>query len=153
MTQPLPNPYGSDFWIGFAPGPNKSAGNVLLDADPSLRTVTGRALLVQSLLCRQTTPRGSVIDCPNDCLDIRDFLRAGVTSQAQAAFQGQLQTEIAKEQCVQSVSVSVVWNLSAGSMVIAVVIVSALGPFTLTVAAAQITVTTLLNGAPLGPIA
>jgi len=145
VSQPL-DPYGTDVLLTFGP---TGVG----DMDPSAAETTGIPLLAQRILCRITTRRGTVIDCPNDCLDIRDFLRAGVTSQAQAAFQGQLQTEITKEQCVQSVAVSVVWNLSVGSMVISIVVVSALGPFTLTVAASQITVTALLNGAPLGPIA
>src|ERR1700691_1066598 len=104
MTQPYPfptpppSPYGIEFWIGFAPANNATAaGYSILDADPAMRTTTGRQLLVQSLLCRQTTPRGSVIDCPNDCIDLRDYVAAGMTPSQIVQLYGTIQNELLKD--------------------------------------------------------
>jgi hypothetical protein len=144
MTQPAPNPFGIDFWIGFAPGPNKNAGNTILDADPSMRTTTGRQLLIQSLLCRQTTPRGSVIDCPNDCINIIDYVSAGMTPAAITQLYGTIQTELLKDQRVTSAIVTGSYSFQTSGLTINEAIQSSYGPFTLVLAVSSVTVT-LLN--------
>jgi hypothetical protein len=138
------NPYGLDFWIGFAPGPNKNAGNTLLDADPSMRTVTGRALLVQSLLCRQTTPRGSVIDCPNDCINLVDYVSAGMTAAAISQLYGTIQNELRKDQRVFSATVTGSYSFQTSTLTLNEAIQSGYGPFSLVLAVSSVTVT-LLN--------
>jgi hypothetical protein len=138
------NPYGLDFWIGFAPGPNKNAGNTLLDADPSMRTVTGRALLVQSLLCRQTTPRGSVIDCPNDCINLVDYVSAGMTAAAISQLYGTIQNELRKDQRVFSATVTGSYSFPTATLTLNESIQSGYGPFSLVLAVSSVTVT-LLN--------
>ena len=138
------NPYGLDFWIGFAPGPNKNAGNTLLDADPSMRTVTGRALLVQSLLCRQPTPRGSVIDCPNDCINLVDYVSAGMTAAAISQLYGTIQNELRKDQRVFSATVTGSYSFQTSTLTLNEAIQSGYGPFSLVLAVSSVTVT-LLN--------
>ena len=147
MTQPFapaPNPYGIEFWIGFAPGPNKNAGNSILDADPSMRTTTGRALLVQSLLCRQTTPRGSVIDCPNDCLDIRSYVQAGMTPAQIMQRGGTIGSELRKDQRVLTAIVTGTYSFQTATLTLTEAIQSSYGPFTMVLGVSSVTVQ-LLN--------
>ena len=150
MTVPFPynpsppNPYGIEFWIGLAPGVNANAGNTILDADPSMRTTTGRALLVQSLLCRQTTPRGSVIDCPNDCLDIRGYVSAGMTAAAIMQLYGTIQTELLKDQRVHAAFVTGTYSFQTSTLTINEAIQSGYGPFTMVLNVSSVTVQ-LLN--------
>ena len=139
MTQPSPNPYGIDFWIGFTPPPHP-----VLDADPSMRTATGRQLLIQSLLCRQTTPRGSVIDCPNDCINLTDYVQAGMTPTAITQLYGTIQTELLKDQRVASAIVSGSYSFQTAVLTINEAIQSAYGPFSLVLGVSSVTVT-LLN--------
>ncbi len=135
MTQPiLPNqPYGTDIGCFFT-----STG--VGDLSPGAVEVTGLQLVAQRILCRITTRRGTVIDAPNDCLDIRDYCRAGNTVQNLSAIRSELQAEIAKEQAVQSVSVQVTFNLELGTMQIVLAIVAGSGPFTLTLSVSSLTV-------------
>jgi hypothetical protein len=137
MTQPagttIQNPYGIDFWIG----PNATGQ---LDADPSMRTTTGRGLLSQSLLCRQTTPRGSVVDCPNDCLDIRDMVSSGMTQAQITALASQIQQELLKDQRVSGAIVTATFSNATSTLTITEQIQSGYGPFTLVLAVTSLTV-------------
>lgn len=150
MTAPYPyptppaSPWGIDFWIGLAPGANVNAGNTALDADPSMRTTTGRGLLVQSLLCRQTTPRGSVIDCPNDCIDLRDYVSAGMTATQIVALYGTIQTELLKDQRVVQATVTGEYSFVTAELTINEAIQSSYGPFSLVLVVSSVTVS-LLN--------
>ena len=135
-----PSPYGIDFWIGFTTMSNKNAGYSILDADPSMRTTTGRQLLIQSLLCRQTTPRGSVIDCPNDCLDLKTFVSAGMTPTAITSLCGTIQNELLKDQRVAVVTITGVYNFQTATLTLNEAIQSSYGPFTLVLAVSSVTV-------------
>jgi hypothetical protein len=146
-VQQPPNPFGIDFWIGLAPGPVGFLGSsrqLLLDGDPSLRTVTGRAILVQSLLCRQSTPRGSVIDCPNDCLDLRDYVAEGMTPTQVLSIYGTIQAELLKDQRVSQAIVNGSYSFQTSVLTLNEAITSSYGPFTLVLAVSAVTVQ-LLN--------
>lgn len=138
MTQPVPplgqtNQYGTDFWIGGVP----------LDCDPSFRLVTGRALLSQNIVCRLSTPRGSVIDCPNDCFDLRAELSDGMTQSQINALFGQVQQEIEKDQRVQSASVTGSYSAQTSTLTLSIAIQSLYGPFPLTLGITSVSVTIL----------
>jgi hypothetical protein len=137
-----PNPYGIEFWMGFTPTPNGVFTQ--LDADPSLRTTTGRYLLVQSLLCRQTSPRGSYIDCPNDCIDIRALVGAGMTPAAILQLYASIQSELLKDQRVTTAIVTGSYSYQTAGLTINEAITSAYGPFTMVLNVSSVTVT-LLN--------
>ena len=138
-----PNPFGIEFWIGLAPGPNVNAGNTVLDADPSMRTTTGRQLLIQSLLCRQTTPTGSVIDCPNDCINLIDYVSEGMTPTAIHQLFGTIQTELLKDQRVVSAFVTGDYSFQTSTLRINEAIQSSYGPFSLVLAVSNVSVTIL----------
>jgi hypothetical protein len=151
MTQPalIPNVFGSDLACLFT-------GTGVGDLTPTMQEVTGPPVVAQRLLCRLTTPRGSVLDSPNDCIDIRGYVRASVTPAEVQAMQSQILGEIQKEQCLQTATVSVGEFLLVEAQLqvtITISVTTAKGPFTLTLLTSAVTVTALLNGAPLGTVA
>ena len=134
---PPSNPFGTDFWIGGAP-------NGILDGDTSLRLATGRGLLAQRLLCRLSSPRGSYIDCPNDCIDIRDSLSAGMTAAQIADLGGSVREECLKEEQVNDAEVSGTFSFQTSALTLTIAVVSAYGPFTMVLLVSNVTVQ-LLN--------
>jgi hypothetical protein len=147
MTQPavIPgvtaiNPYGQDFAIVIVNG--------VLDFQPTMGLVQGRALLAQSLVCRQTTPVGSVLDCPNDCFDVRDWISEGMT-QAQLSRLGTAVTnELLKDQRVSSANVQATYNAGTGKITLTEQVTSLYGPFALVLAVSAVTVELLSQNLP-----
>jgi hypothetical protein len=137
MTQPV-TPYGVDIQTL----PNPAAGGAL-DLDPSMTEGTGRALLAQSLLRRQSTPTGSVVDSPNDCIDLRSWISQGWTQQQMQAAAGGLKAELLKDERVLDVSVSMSYNPSTLTLTITELITSSYGPFSLTLSVNSVTVSQL----------
>lgn len=119
-----------------------------IDLDPGMSEVTGRALLVQRCLRRVTTPRGSVIDSPNDCVDIRNYLRGNATTTTPANIQIQLQKEFAKEQGLTSAAVGVSFNTATGVLSITANLQSSYGPLTLTFNLSASNIAVLVDGLP-----
>lgn len=143
MTQPLPNlPFGTDL-------ATITASNGVGDLDVGMAEVTGRTLLAQRLARRLTTPRGSVIDAPNDCVDIRLFMSTVSTPQGISATQGSVQNELQKDQGVLSATVAVAYSIQTSIMSITIQVQSAYGPFSLTLAVSAVTISILVNGQPL----
>jgi hypothetical protein len=124
MTQPSQIPYGS--CLATMPDAN---GN--LDLTPDMQMATGRVVLAQSLIRRQTTPRGSVITSPNDCIDIRQLLSKEMTQTSLQALASLIKTELIKDQRVTSVSVQISVD-ALGNATITENIGTAQGPFSLT---------------------
>lgn len=148
MANPFPpsSPFGTDFWIGGAP-------NGILDGDASLRLTSGRALLAQRLLCRQSTPRGSVIDCPNDCIDLRDSLSQGMTVAQISSLGAVIRAELLKDEQVVDAQVSGTFSFQTSVLTLTEAIQSSYGPFTMVLAVSAVTVQ-LLNAnlsTPIGP--
>lgn len=103
------------------------------DCDPTGRMATGRDVLSQRLINRQTTPLGSVIDSPNDCFDVSDWLSASMTDGQVAQLPGQIHTELLKDQEVQSLTVTVNYNPATSTLILTENIISGYGPFSLTI--------------------
>lgn len=140
MSNPLPfNPFGADFWIGGTP----------LDLDPSMRTVTGRALLSQNLACRFQTPRGAAIDCPNDGMDLRELVSDGLTVSQVNALQGTIANEALKDQRVYSCTVVANFNAQTSTLAVTMSITSLYGPFQLVLAVTSSALTAKLLNANL----
>lgn len=145
MTQPafgIPgvtptNPYGQDFAIVLVNG--------VLDFLPTMGTTTGRTLLVQSIICRQTTPTGSVIDCPNDCFDVRDWISEGMTTAQLANLGTAVSNELQKDTRLTSVYVAATFNFATGQLSLAEKFTSGYGPFSFTLAISQVTGALLLQ--------
>ena len=146
------NPYGSQnpFGTDLQSLPNPAA-NGQIDLDPGMLEGNGRTLLAQRLVRRQTTPTGSVIDCPNDCIDVRGWLSQGWTQQQMQAAAGQLQAELLKEQGVTAVTVNFTLAGNPGgaagtySLQIVEQFTSGYGPFSLTLTITNLTLAVLVN--------
>lgn len=142
---PPTNPYGTDFWLGSA------SPTAPLDFDPSMRLTTGRQLLSQNIVSRLSTARGTVIDCPNDCYDVRDLLSDGMTQSQINALFGQVQQEIEKDQRVQSASVTGSYSAQTSTLTLSIAIQSLYGPFPLTLAITAVSVSILDANLPTSP--
>lgn len=131
------NPYGQDFAIVLVNG--------VLDFTPTMTLATGRALLVQSLISRQTTPTGSVIDCPNDCFDVRDWIGEGKTPAQINQLGTSVTNELLKDQRVLSCQVVATFNYATGMLSLAESFTSSYGPFSFVLAVNQVTGALLLQ--------
>lgn len=134
MTQPAL--YGRDlgvFWTDTGP-----------DADSGFTEVTGINVFAQSILCRLTTPFASVAGCPNDCLDVRSYLGAGIKNDDVQRIQSEVQTQVLRDERAQSCNVRASYDTVAKSLTLVIRITCAAGPFTMTLAVSAVTVE-LLN--------
>ena len=138
MTQPVSPYFGTD--LQTVPNPAASGA---LDLDPGMVEGSGRVLLSQSIQRRLSTPTGSVVDSPNDCIDLRSWISQGWTQQQMQAAAGGLQAEILKDERVTGVAVSMVYNASTLTLAINVNLQSLYGPFSLTLGVTSVTVTQL----------
>jgi hypothetical protein len=130
MTQP--NIFGRDLAsVWTATGP---------DLDSGFTEATGIPVLIQRLIRRITTPHGSVQGCPNDCIDVRNYLGAGITNADAQAIQSQIQTEWLRDQGVLSVQVTAQYNSTTNTLIIKGSGMSADGPFSLTLEVSRVTV-------------
>jgi hypothetical protein len=138
VTQPQ-LPYGSC----LATLPNADG---TLDLTPDMRMATGRDVLSQSLIRRQTTPRGSVLTSPNDCLDVRQLLSAGMTQSQLQALASSIRTELLRDQRVNGAQVTITVNTATGATTIQESITSSAGPFTLTLTLTAGAITAVVAG-------
>jgi hypothetical protein len=131
---PPANPYGSDLLVTF--GPN-GAG----DVDATGVLVTGIGVLAQAAVLAQTTPTGSLIVAPNECIDIRQLISKGMT-QAQITNLGAVvKAVLQRDQRIISASVTASWNNATSTLTLVEVIRPSAGPtFTLTLTISQVQV-------------
>jgi len=134
------NPFGTD----LGSFPNADANGVL-DIDLGMQEVTGRDVLTQRLVRRQLTPPGSVIDCPNDCIDVRGFVSAGITQAELQALAGALRNELLKDEGITDVAISVTFDPRVSSLTIVEKFTSGYGPFSLTLNVSQVTLEVLVQ--------
>ncbi len=125
---------GNPFGLDLTTRPNAQG---IIDLDPSGGESTGIDLLAQSLTRRQTMDHGSCLGCPDDGINIYDYLGAGFTPKQFAQIQDDLQSELSKDERVTSASVSVSYNQQTNTLTIAENIISGVGPFTLTMTVSQ----------------
>jgi hypothetical protein len=121
-----------------------------IDLDPGMGETSGRTLFVQRCIRRVTAWRGSVVDAPNDCLDLRSFLRTGAMAQSAGQIQSAFQAEMMKEAGVTSAQVGVTFSVSTSTLTIQMQLGSSYGPLQLTFALSPGNITILLDGLPVG---
>ncbi len=139
MTQPAQLPCGSC----LATLPNAQGQ---IDLTPDMQIATGRQVIAQSLVRRQTTPRGSVLTSPNDCLDIRQMISQGVTQSQLQAYASSLRTELLRDQRVLSANVQISYDPVKNVTTITENVQTSAGPFTLTLALTANTIAAILAG-------
>lgn len=123
--------YGQDFAVvETATGPDIDFAHL----------ATGVDVLANSLLCRLTTPHGSVIDSPNDCLDVRALLGAGLTQADMQGVQQRVQREVERDARVLGATVSASYNTGTRAMTLTIRVATAQGPFTMTLSVSNVSV-------------
>ncbi len=68
------------------------------DLDPTGRVVSGTLLLGQAAYRRLRTRRGSCLDCPDDGIDIQEYLSLAMTPAALSAIPGEVSAELRKDE-------------------------------------------------------
>lgn len=135
-------PSGPNYGTDLSVTPN---ANGILDIQPTLQYATGINVLVQSLICRQMCVRGTVIDAPNEGIDLRSYLRSGLTQAQLSDLPAVVQKELQRDQRVKSVTVTGNFNTETNTLTMNETITPVTGsPFSLTLAVSSVTVT-LLN--------
>lgn len=108
------------------------------DLEESMPEVSGDIGLAQAIARRLDCPRGGVPDDGDYGVDLRSYLNRGITVTEQRSIAGAVQSEITKDDRLESARVTVTPSATGDSMRIAVQVVprdSLLGgPFSLTVA-------------------
>lgn len=120
-------------------------GNV--DITPGMLESTGRAVLAERLVRRQTTPLGSVQGSPNDCFDIRDWMSKEFDPKTISQLRGTIRQELLKDVGCLDVDVTMTYDVAAKKLTIKEQITSSSGPFTLTLAVTALTLDILLENA------
>jgi hypothetical protein len=123
MTQSL-NPFGNDMAIVSQGG--------MLDLLPAMNDITGLQVLIQSVVMRQTTPTGSCIWVPNDCLSVPEMLSKGMTQAQLNQIGPAITSELQKDQRIITANVKATFDFASSTLTLVEVIQSTLGPFTLT---------------------
>lgn len=132
MTQG--DPFGRDLASFWGPqGP-----------DIDFNEVSGIDVLLQRIIRRISTPKGSVVGCPNDCIDVRTYLGAGITNADVQGIQAEIQTQILRDEAVLSCNVTSSYNTTTRALSVAIRGSSALGPFSMTLSVSAVSVQ-LLN--------
>ncbi len=132
------SPFGRDL-ASFATG-----GSV--DLDPSMAEATGLDVLVQSLVRRHVTPTGSAILYPNDGVDVRSYIKAGMNVQDISQICGTVQTQLRRDQRVIDCSVTGTFDSATDTLTLTEkILANVVGPFTLTLAISQVSVLVIVS--------
>ncbi len=129
--------YGNDLWCG-------PTSTNTLDLDPMMLEVTGIQLLQQAVIRRQVTAKGTDISSPNDGIDLRQFVKQGMTQQQISVVAQTVQQELIKDQRIlPSTTVVASYDTTANVLTLQETIMTAQGPFSLTLAVSAVTVQVL----------
>lgn len=111
------------------------------------RTSTGTVFVIEAIYRRLTTRRGSVVDAPNDGIDVRDFLQTDGTPRELAAIEGQIRAELSKDDRIEPGSLIVSAKLTGENLAIRVGgLTSDADSFSLVLAVSGVTVDMLDDG-------
>lgn len=138
MTQPTD--YGVDLATYVTP-------DGFIDLAPEMTEVTGRDLLIQSLVRRQFTVRGTCRDSPNDGIDLRTMISDGKTPQGIAKIAGTITAELARDQRVRvkTTDIQVAFDYATSKLTIVENIDSELGPFSLVLAVGAVSLDVIVR--------
>lgn len=107
---------------------------------PTFDLVSGREALVQAVLRRYQTRRGTLVDDPNYGLDVRAWIGKRLSSTQIFAWQQELASEAAKDERVISARARLTFDTTSEFFRFTLAVETAEGPFTLTVAVTELTV-------------
>jgi hypothetical protein len=120
--------FGTDFAVTFGP-------TGVPDIDPSFRLVSGRALLIQAIALRLTTPE--LFYDPAYGQDLRGWLGEGVTTATLARLRAAVAAEALKDERVRRASATATYSDAARTLRVVLALEDAAGPFELVLAVSQ----------------
>ncbi len=132
----------TDFGTDLVTLPNE---NGIIDILPTLQYATGLDVLAQSLVRRQVCVRNSIIDSRNEGIDLRTYLKDGLTQQAPAQLPSVVRTELKRDQRVREAVVTGTYDTAKNELTLFEVITSADGPFTLTLTVSAVSVAAIVG--------
>lgn len=146
LTSPLLVDYGRDLSCitrtQALPFPDGSIRDVTaIDLDVSMTETSGRALLAEAVARRLVTFRGTLVDDPTYGFDVREYLNSDLSPRELAAIGAGIDNELTKEE--RLLRSQTVVTFLAGVLLIAVNLVDLAGPFRLTLAVTDVSVTVL----------
>jgi hypothetical protein len=101
--------------------------------------ISGNDILVQAVILRLNTPRGSVLDAPDDGMDLTDYLSRDLTTSDAASLAGTIESELQKDPRFQAGSVHATVDISGltseGEIDVTLSLDAGDGPFTLVLTA------------------
>lgn len=106
------------------------------DAADMFAEVSGRALLIEALIRRLVTRRGSLMGDPDYGTDVRAYVNKASTAAGAAALAAGISAELAKDERVKSASATS--TFVNNTLTVAISLVDAAGPFKLTLAVSDV---------------
>lgn len=110
------------------------------DLDPSFTLRSGKEVLGEALVRRLTTARGSLAYAPNYGIDIRDYLNRAFDNRLLARLRSYMEAELRRDERVAEVSVTLSYTAATQTIAASIEVVSAEGPFRLTLGVSQTSV-------------
>jgi hypothetical protein len=139
MSNTAANVFGRD----LACLPNSDG---ILDLTSDMQEATGNDVLIQSIVRRHLTIKGSDIASPNDGIDVRVYIKAGLTQTDISGIAAAVQQELVRDQRIlPSTTVTASYNTETLVLTLNEVIQTASGPFSLTLAISQVTVDVIVG--------
>jgi hypothetical protein len=114
------------------------------DLDPSGAEISGRRLLAECLARRLTTPRGSCIDAPDDCIDLRDYLNLEVDTRTIGQLGATITSECLKDERVVGVDIEEA-SIANNVVTVRIAIEDGEGPFSLTLSVGEVDISLLIG--------
>ncbi len=121
--------------------------NGVLDITSDLQEATGQDVLAQSVIRRHVTAKGTDLSSPNDGIDVRSYIKDGLTQRELSVIAVTIQQELIRDQRVlPSTTVVATFNTATNIMKLQETIQTTSGPFSLTLAVSSVSVEVLANG-------
>lgn len=114
--------------------------------DPSLALFSGSRIVAEAAVRRITTPRGGLFYAPNYGIDVREILNAKVTQQLLGAWRARIESEIRKDERVDTLSSTLAFYTQSEQVRIRVEGSTGAGPFAFTLAVSSISVDVIALG-------
>jgi phage baseplate assembly protein W len=116
------------------------------DLDPTFTLVGGHRVVAEACIRRLTTPRGGLFYAPNYGTDVREMLAARLDATRLSGWKSRIESELRKDDRVQSARAEITLDAAAERAVIAVSVATVDGPFSFTLAASALSVELLTVG-------
>lgn len=116
------------------------------DLEERIRLVTGRENLSLAVVRRLSTPRGGLFYDPDYGLDLRLWLSADFSLSDIQTMGAQIEDEVGKDERIQSVRATVLYDLSTERLEVTIDLVDEVGPFQLVLGVSEVTVAILRGG-------